>query len=159
MPRAEFCCPVHRERLDRSDAARWVGVPHGESYPVIGGIPILLPERAERERIANTDWSNPASTTGSALDFYNAASAGGGEQYYPNENDVDRARLNELLPQAPPTGSGIVLEVGSGRGRLQGIGGDEDYVALDYSFTALRRFIEPHRQRVCATAERLPLFD
>jgi SAM-dependent methyltransferase len=158
MPPAELCCPIHREPLDRSDPARWVGVGHGEIYPVIDGIPILLPDRAQRDRIAQTDWEHATASNTSALDFYNAGQSGGGEQYYPNENDADRARLLELLRQAPPAGSGCVLEVGSGGGRLQGIG-DEDYLALDYSFTALRRFIEPKWTRVCATAERLPLRD
>jgi SAM-dependent methyltransferase len=31
-----------------------------------------------------------------------------------------------------------------------------DYVAADYSFTALRNYISPAHQRVCANAERLP---
>jgi SAM-dependent methyltransferase len=50
-----------------------------------------------------------------------------------------------------------VLEIGSGKGGLQGVGGD--YVALDYSFTALASHIAPAHQRVCGTAERLPFRD
>src|SRR4051812_19329957 len=111
----ELCCPVHREPLDRSDPARWVGIGHGEAYPVIDGIPILLSDRAQRERIAQTDWTRATATNAaatpvsaaplSALEFYNASQSGGGEQYYRNENDIDRSRLDDLLPQAPPAGS------------------------------------------------------
>jgi SAM-dependent methyltransferase len=50
---------------------------------------------------------------------------------------------------------GVVLEVGSGRGRLAGIGG-ADYLALDYSLSLLERHLNGHR-RVCANAEAIPL--
>jgi SAM-dependent methyltransferase len=52
---------------------------------------------------------------------------------------------------------GPVLEIGSGKGALQGIG--TDYVAVDYSLTALQRYVDPRHQRVCGTAERLPFLD
>ena len=41
---------------------------------------------------------------------------------------------------------------------MQGTGG-ADYVAADFSFTALRQYIRPQYQRVCATAEHLPFPD
>ncbi|MGH7179902.1 MAG: class I SAM-dependent methyltransferase, partial [Tepidisphaeraceae bacterium] len=108
---------------------------------------------AQRERIGATDWKAPDSGS-NALDFYNDTA--GREQYYTNDLTDHRRRITALLSEAPPRG-GAVLEIGSGAGGLQGIG-DDDYVALDYSLTALRRFVDPRWQRVCGNAERLPLF-
>ncbi|MBC8108797.1 MAG: methyltransferase domain-containing protein [Anaerolineae bacterium] len=149
----EFCCPIHREPLDRSDPTRWVGVGHGEAYPVVEGIPILLPDRAERDRIAKTDWDNVELQKRDAVDFYNEAKYE--ERYSRATHDDGRAILNGLLDKLPSPGP--VLEVGSGRGPLQGIG--QDYTALDYAFTLLRRNVDPKHHRVCGTAERLPFFD
>jgi SAM-dependent methyltransferase len=50
-----------------------------------------------------------------------------------------------------------VLEIGSGKGALQGFGGD--YTACDYSLTQLRAYIRPEHGRVCASAEQLPFPD
>ena len=156
MP-VEPCCPLHLEPLDRSDPARWRGVAHGEVYPVIDGIPVLLPDRAQRDRIAQTDWSKPeiTSDTGASgpIDFYNKATYE--EIYARAEQSWERADIDRWLGAAPLKGP--VLEIGSGRGGLQGVG--DDYVALDYSFTALRKHIDPKYQRVCGTADRLPFFD
>lgn len=152
MP-VEFRCPIHHEPLDRSDPTRWVGVGHGEVYPVIDGIPILLPDRAERERVAQTDWSKPVGTS-QPIDFYNDARF---ETIYSRDTHHEgRATLQNWLEQSVAP-DGPVLEIGSGRGALQGIG--SDYVALDYAFTALRRNIDPKHTRVCGTAEHLPFAD
>jgi SAM-dependent methyltransferase len=148
----EFRCPVHNEPLDRSDPARWIGTTHGEVYPVVDGIPILLPDRVERERIAKTDWSQPVDAR-RAIDFYNEARFE--TLYSRSTHDDGRATLERFLGSAAAPGP--ALEIGSGRGALQGIG--QPYVALDYAFTALRRNIDPKHTRVCGTAERLPFAD
>ncbi len=152
MP-VEFCCPLHHEPLDRSDPTTWRCARCGEDYPIIDDIPVLLPDPAERNRVAKTDWSNPASSQANPIDFYNQARYE--EIYARAEQAPERADIDRWLNGAPLKGPS--LEIGSGRGGLQGIGGD--YVALDYSFTALRKHIDPGFQRVCATANRLPFFD
>jgi len=144
-------CPVHRESLDLCNPARLTGVGHGETYPVIDNIPVLLSSEDDRNRIAQTDWST--FTGSSSLDFYNQER--GQELYCRAHLEDTKADLQYWLPHRQA--SGPSLEIGSGKGPLQGIG--DDYVALDYSFTALRRFIEPKYLRVCGSAEQLPFRD
>src|SRR5436305_6943540 len=64
-----LCCPIHREPLDFSDPAKLRGIDHGEVYPVIDQIPVLLPDKAERSHVAQTDWAT--FTGSSSIDFYN----------------------------------------------------------------------------------------
>jgi SAM-dependent methyltransferase len=119
----------------------------------VDGIPVLLPAEAERHQLARTDWSAANQGTGSAAVFYNRTQ--GQDNYYVAELPGLRSQIEHWLAQAKVEGP--VLEIGSGKGILQGIGGD--YVALDYSLTALQRYIGLRYQRVCATSERLPFFD
>jgi SAM-dependent methyltransferase len=154
-----FCCPVHRDPLDDSDGSRLVGLRHGEIYPIVNGIPILLPDSADRERIAQTDWDAPEATT-SNVDFYNRSA--GLDDYFRPAGPGAADLLKDYLRQCRI--SGPTLEIGSGKGGFQGLSARDDagrgqYIALDYSFTALRRFIDPSHPRVCATAERLPFPD
>jgi SAM-dependent methyltransferase len=114
---------------------------------------VLLPDRDQRQRVAMTDWSKQDSAAASAIDFYNQATY---EAIYARaEQSNEQADIERWLGQSALKGP--TLEIGSGRGGLQGIG--QDYVALDYSFTALRKHIDPKFQRVCGTADRLPFFD
>jgi SAM-dependent methyltransferase/uncharacterized protein YbaR (Trm112 family) len=151
MP-ADLCCPVHREALRPDGAGRLVGEAHGEVYAVIGGVPVLLADRAERRAVAGQSWSSP-SRAGGALDFYNRTD---------DHDGFCRSQLEEI--RADMTGwlgasraVGPVLEIGSGKGALQGFGGD--YVALDYSLTALTAYVRPEHGRVCGSAARLPFHD
>lgn len=150
---APLVCPVYREPLDRRDPDHYVGRVHGLVYPIVDGIPILLPDEAERLRVARTDWgsTNRAVDAGaSPLDFYNQTRDQ--DLYCRGELDLARADIERWLSLADVPGP--TLEIGSGKGALQGLG--DDYIALDYSFTALRRYIDPKHGRVCGTAERLP---
>ena len=143
-------CPTHRKPL--SSAADGLRCPDdGELFPLADGIPVLLPGEAERSRVLHTDWSQSPSS--SPLDFYNQKRDQ--TQYCRQELLHERADIQRWLDKAQTDGP--TLEIGSGRGALQGLGGD--YVAADYSFTALRDYIDPAHQRVCATAERLPFPD
>ena len=149
------CCPVYREALDFADPAQLTGIGHGEIYPIVNGIPILLPDQAERERVSRTDWSNPTAAHNST-DFYNQTQDQ--EHYYTHYKaglDATRLELDRWLKER--RSEGPTLEIGSGRGVLQGVG--EDYAALDYSFTALHQFVDPHYPRFCGTADRLPYRD
>ncbi|HEY5956600.1 MAG TPA: methyltransferase domain-containing protein [Polyangiaceae bacterium] len=148
----EFRCPLHHGALDCSDPKQWICTKHRETYPVLEGIPILLPRREDRDRIAETDWTKP-NDAHQPLDFYNEA------KY---ETSYARASLDEIRSALEPwvartVADGPTLEIGSGRGALQGLG--RPYIALDYSFTALRRNIAPRHPRVCGTAETLPFAD
>lgn len=148
MP-ADLYCPVHHTPLRRDGDRELLCAAHGERYPVVDGIPVMLPDDAERQRVAETDWDNPDSPTTGAIDFYNQARH---EQIYARaQQQRERDDIARWLPKAC---GGPTLEIGSGRGGLQGVGAE--YVALDYSFTALRKHIDPQFQRVCATADRLP---
>jgi SAM-dependent methyltransferase/uncharacterized protein YbaR (Trm112 family) len=144
-------CPVHREPLRREEGAL-VGVTHGERYPIVDGIPVLIADRAERRAAAEIDWQR-ASHEKTPLSFYNRPDDHDG---YCREalDDIERD-MSRWLALARPDGP--VLEIGSGKGALQGFGGD--YTACDYSLTALRTFVRPEHGRVCASAERLPFAD
>jgi SAM-dependent methyltransferase/uncharacterized protein YbaR (Trm112 family) len=146
-----YCCPVHREPLDQSSPERWIGQGHGLVYPVIEGIPILLAREEERLAVSSRDWSVEAEGGADALSFYNQTRD---HDQYCREN-LDEVR-SHLLPFAQLS-RGPALEIGSGKGALQGLG--EEYVALDYSFTALRAYIDSRHHRVCASAEHLPFPD
>jgi SAM-dependent methyltransferase/uncharacterized protein YbaR (Trm112 family) len=144
-------CPATHEPLEQRGDHELVSVPSGHRYPIVSGIPILLPGEQERTRIASTDWSAPGEETASPLGFYNAATYGADHRRDQLElKEIIRAREESRAPAREAT-----LEIGAGGGRLQGVGGD-DYVALDYGFTAMRDMIDPKYQRICATAEALP---
>lgn len=145
-------CPIHGLPLTAAgDAA--LTCPGGETFPVIDGIPVMLPDEPERRKLAKTDWSQQPVVGSSPLDFYNQSRDQ--ERYYRTELPGDRETLDRLL--ADRKTDGPVLEIGPGRGVLQGIGGD--YVAIDYGFTVLRRYVSPAHARVCGTADRLPFAD
>jgi SAM-dependent methyltransferase/uncharacterized protein YbaR (Trm112 family) len=150
MPHAEPCCPVHRDPLEREgDVLR--GAACGERYPVVDGIPVLLADPAERRAAAEVDWAASAPEK-SPLSFYNRP---GDHDGYCRETLEDvREDMARWLAAAAAGGGGPVLEIGSGKGALQGFGGD--YTACDYSLTALRTYVRPEHGRVCASAERLP---
>jgi SAM-dependent methyltransferase len=144
-------CPIYREPLERRSPTEYAGRGHGEVYPIVDGIPILLPDPADRARVARTDWSMGGDPT--PLDFYNQTRDH--DAYCRDTLEAARADVERWLGEAEAEGP--VVEIGSGKGALQGLGGD--YIAIDYSFTALRRYINPKLGRVCATACRLPLPD
>jgi SAM-dependent methyltransferase/uncharacterized protein YbaR (Trm112 family) len=157
-----YRCPVHREPVRLVEGrSELVGIGHGEVYPIIDGIPVFLPDPAERQRVLTT-YANQANgesrTSGDAspLDFYNQTRDH--DRYCREELGEMRGEIEAWLPQVKTAGP--TLEIGSGKGALQGtrVGGGR-YVALDYSFTALRRYIDPKHVRVCGTAERLPFAD
>ena len=75
--------------------------------------------------------------------------------YFRENLSADRDAIGKVLRNLGKRGT--ILEIGSGRGQLQGLA--DEYVALDYSLYALSKFISPKHQRVCATAERLPFPD
>jgi SAM-dependent methyltransferase/uncharacterized protein YbaR (Trm112 family) len=147
------CCPVFREPLKWSGLGTLEGVGHGQVYPIVDDIPVLLPDAAERARVAKTDWTATESGQASAAVFYNQVQRQ--DRYYVAERADTRAEIERWLLQAEAEGP--VLEIGSGKGALQGIG--TDYVAADYSLTALQRYVDPRYQRVCGTADRLPFPD
>src|SRR5437762_2189587 len=92
LNRQLLCCPIHREPLDASaaDPSRLVGVGHGEVYPVLDGIPILLPDRAQRQHIVDTDWSAASTVGSSTVDFYNQTR---------DQDQYCRAELADVRPE------------------------------------------------------------
>lgn len=147
-------CPVHGDRLlAEPDGHGFVGAIHGERYPIADGIPVLLADRGERRRIIQCDWDQVA-VAGGALSFYNQTRDH--DRYCRDHLGADRENIQLWLHHTDVRG--LVLDIGSGKGPLQGLGAP-DYVALDYSWTALRRYIAPAHLRLCATAERLPFAD
>jgi SAM-dependent methyltransferase/uncharacterized protein YbaR (Trm112 family) len=157
MP-APLICPVHREPLV-SQGEDLRGVSHGEVYPVVDGVPVLIADRAERAataargRQAAEGSSEPDAQVSSAQAFYNRADEM--EKYCRQDLEGVQADLNRWLGEVRCEGP--VLEIGSGRGVVQGTGGD--YVAVDYSLTNLIRYVRSSHQRVCASAEKLPFGD
>jgi SAM-dependent methyltransferase len=142
-----FVCPIHREPLRREEGAL-VGAVHGERYPIVDGVPVLIADRAERRSLADVDWSKRAAEN-SALSCYN-------REYFLREVlSEERGDMDRWLAAAEAEGP--VLEIGSGKGALQGFGGD--YTACDYSLTSLRAHVRPEHRRACASAERLPFAD
>lgn len=150
---ANLCCPVHREPLLPGDQNDCIGKYHGERYPIAGGIPVLLANKNDRARAAHTDWSAPENAGANPIDFYN--SVRNHDDYCRESLDTARADIESWLRASAAQGK--VLEIGSGKGALAGIG--DDYTALDYSLSALHKYIDPRYQRVCATAARMPFFD
>jgi hypothetical protein len=148
----ELVCPVHRTPLQVGDEALTCAQ-DGTKYPIADGIPVLLPDAEDRNRVLGTDWSQ-SKQDASPLEFYNQTRDH--DHYCRTELDTVKQDLDRWLAAAQVDGP--TLEIGSGKGALQGTGG-EDYVAADYSFTALRQYIKPQYQRVCATAEHLPFPD
>lgn len=114
----------------------------GRKYPIREGIPIIL-----------VDGEGPANHEQSVSGFYDSVFA---EQVYSKTEGGESITLIREA-ETHSRGSGLALEIGSGRGFLQGA--VADYVALDYSFVALCKHIQPHYPRICASAERLPLMD
>jgi SAM-dependent methyltransferase/uncharacterized protein YbaR (Trm112 family) len=151
----ELICPVHRTPLQVADDGLTCAT-DGTKYPLADGIPVLLPSADDRARVLGTDWSQ-SKQDASPLDFYNQTRDH--DQYCRTELNTVRQDVERWLAAAAAANvAGPTLEIGSGKGALQGTGG-EDYVAVDYSFTALRQYIKPQYQRVCATAEQLPFPD
>lgn len=145
-------CPVTGEPLFR-DGNYLVNATHTREFPIVDGIPILLPNEQECIRVAKTNWLTEK-TDASPLVFYNRPHDH--TNYCREELQVEREDIIGLLsrlrnPHEP------VLEIGSGRGALQGV--SDNYVAFDYSLTALHAYISKSHQRVCGTAEYLPFPD
>jgi hypothetical protein len=148
----ELCCPLHRQPLRPVEGGLQCPLDN-TVFPVADDIPVLLTDPAERARVLGTDWSEAKTQGASPLDFYNQTRDH--DQYCRTDLKTVREDVERWLPSVQSDGA--VLEIGSGKGAVQGVG--EDYVALDYSFTALQRYINPRFQRVCATAEHLPFPD
>ena len=149
--RVAFRCVVHGDALEqRGD--EMVGVVHGLRYPIIDGIPVLIADADQRKSISDAV-ANPHGASDSAATFYNRVDEM--NRYLSPELPIDRAYLADLLPKIRIAGP--VLEIGSGRGELQGTGGD--YVALDYSLAALLKWLSPAHRKSLRSADRLPFPD
>jgi SAM-dependent methyltransferase len=114
----------------------------GVIYPVVEEVPVLIADDQCRAAITRGDWAADSRTS-----------------FYQHEDAYLRVDLvaNEELENAfkeSHTG-GVVLEIGSGAGALQNIGGP-DYCGLDYSLRSLHKFLSGNR-RICASAETIPL--
>src|SRR5688500_9838611 len=118
----ELRCPTHGEPLAARDGSL-VCPRDGEQFPIVQDIPILIADRGERDRVVGTDWSKSAAPA--PLDFYNKVQ--GQAEYLLSELNEARAGIQTWLPSTQAQGP--VLEIGSGKGVLQGIG--DDYVAID----------------------------
>ncbi len=139
-------CPVHRTPLIRS--AESLSGACGERFPVVDSVPVLLGSPEERASAARgSAFADPRQR------FYDQTDH---QQGFcrPRLDDVERD-MQKWLPRA--TCDGPTLEIGSGKGALQGFGGD--YVALDYSRSALAAYVDAAHERVCASAEQLPFPD
>lgn len=147
-------CPVHCEPLGRESDA-FVCATCDERYPVVAGVPVLIADRAERQRAAGTDWQKGSTQQAdkTPLDFYNSLQHQDG--YCREALEEVRRDMTRFLSLAKVAGP--VLEIGSGKGALQGFGGD--YVACDYSLSAVSRHVKASHARVCASADRLPFPD
>lgn len=143
-------CPITKEPLV-PQGQELLAPRTGRRYPIVSGVPVLLPSESECARVARAAWEG-GGTTGTPLDFYN--SPDNFEQFSRETLEGERAAIGSLAARAP---AGPHLEIGVGRGVLQGIG--SDYVALDYSHALLMNFISGDHQRVCATAEHIPFPD
>jgi SAM-dependent methyltransferase/uncharacterized protein YbaR (Trm112 family) len=149
-----YRCPVYHEPLALAGDSGYVGVGHQLNYPIVDGIPILLPDQADCHKVIQTDCTARTSSDACPLIFYNQTCDH--EHYCREALSAERTEIEQIASEVRMAGP--VLEIGSGKGPLQGIGG-LDYVALDYSFTLLHRYIAPQYQRVCATADALPFAD
>jgi SAM-dependent methyltransferase/uncharacterized protein YbaR (Trm112 family) len=124
----------------------------GAVFPVVNGIPVLLSDAEQIRQMTETDWSS-SSTGGDTLNFYNRIQ----DQDSHCRNELQDTRNDVVSYLHPISVSGPVLEIGSGKGPLQGIA--DNYYALDLSITALQRNIDPQYVRVCASADELPFPD
>lgn len=147
-----YRCPVTGEALEEVESSFLTGPSRRAVYPLVDGVPVILASAAERTRLVGTDWSK-GNDSPTPLDFYNRTSDHD-EFCRETLTDIHEAISHSYSEEATP---GPALEIGSGKGSLQGVG--HPYVALDYSLTALSAYIEPTNQRVCASAEQLPFFD
>jgi len=124
----------------------------GGSFPVVGGIPVLLSDTDLVRQLVETDWGTSA-VGGDTVNFYNRLQDQ--DSYCRDELNETREDISRYLETLAVNGP--VLDVGSGKGPLQGVA--NDYHALDLSLTALDRNIDPSHVRVCASAEELPFPD
>jgi uncharacterized protein YbaR (Trm112 family)/SAM-dependent methyltransferase len=118
----------------------------GEEYPIVEGIPVCVTSRSAREAIISGADGDAPSREG----FYNRADLA--EEYFePKETPWELEKQRGLIefPDAGPA-----VEVASGSGVYQN--DFKNYVALDLSLTALKKFIGSGHARVCGSAERLP---